>query len=171
MRGNQNFGILYALLAVGQIVLCNYTALGPYIMLSMLPAMVFCIPTTVGTTACMLIAFATGFAVDWLSEGIIGLNISALVPVALARKGIIKVFLGEDLITRGDRFSFRKNGVAKISVTLAIVLAIYLGIYIILDGAGSRPDWFNLTRFAASFACSFILSLVVTNILTPDDRK
>lgn len=171
MRGNQNFGILYALLIVGQIILCNYTALGPYIMLSMLPAMVFCIPTTVNTISCMLIAFASGLAVDWLSEGIIGLNAAAIIPVALTRKGVIKVFLGEDLITRGDRFSFRKNGVAKISVALLVELAVYLGIYIFLDGAGSRPDWFNLTRFGASLACCFILSLIVTNILTPDDRK
>lgn len=171
MKERQSFGILYTLLVIGQVVLCNYASLGPYIMLSMLPAMVFCIPTTVSTTMCMLIAFASGLAVDWLSEGIIGLNAAAILPVAWLRNSVIKVFLGEDLITRGDRFSFRKNGFSKISVALFIMIAIYLGIYVFLDGAGTRPRWFNLTRFSVSFLCNYILSLIVTNILAPDDRK
>ena len=171
MKERQSFGILYTLLVIGQVVLCNYASLGPYIMFSMLPAMVFCIPTTVSTTMCMLIAFASGLAVDWLSEGIIGLNAAAILPVAWLRNSVIKVFLGEDLITRGDRFSFRKNGFSKISVALFIMIAIYLGIYVFLDGAGTRPRWFNLTRFWVSFAFNFILSLIVTNVLAPDDRK
>ena len=171
MKVRQSFGILYTLLVIGQVVLCNYAALGPYIMLSMLPAMVFCIPTTVSTIMCMIIAFASGLAVDWLSEGIIGLNAAAILPVAWMRAGIIRVFLGEDLITRGDRFSFRKNGFGKISVALSVLVTVYLSIYIFLDGAGMRPAWFNFTRFGISFVCNLILGLAVTNVLAPDDRK
>lgn len=171
MRVTQNFVILYILMVIGQVIMCNYTYLGPYIMLSMLPAMILCLPTKFSTITCMFIAFASGFAVDWLSEGLIGINIASLVPVALARNGVIKIFLGEDLITRGDRFSFRKNGTLKISAAVIIMLTIYLGIYIFLDGAGSRPSLFNLTKFALSLPCSFIISLIVINVLTPDDRK
>ena len=94
MKISQNFGILYTLMVIGQVILCNYTQLGPYILLSMLPAMVLCIPTSVSTISCMLIAFASGLSVDWLSEGLLGLNTAAILPVALARKSIIKVFMG-----------------------------------------------------------------------------
>ena len=119
----------------------------------------------------MFIAFATGLSVDWLSEGLIGLNASSLVPVALMRKPLIRFFLGEDLIVRSDSFSIRKNGLGKISLILGVSLIIFLGIYIFLDGAGTRPFWFNLTRFWVSFACNMVLALIVTNILTVDDRK
>ena len=94
MRANQNFRILYILLLICQIVLCNFSPLGPYIMLSLLPAMILCVPLTVGTAACMFIAFASGLTVDWLSEGLIGINAASLVPVAHARKGIIRIFFG-----------------------------------------------------------------------------
>lgn len=171
MKVSQHFGILYCLLLIGQVILCNYAALGPYVMLTMLPAMIMCIPTTVSTTACMLIAFASGLAVDWLSEGLTGLNAAAAVPVALLRNGAIKIYLGEDLITRGDRFSIRKNGLFKIAVTMFTALMVFLGIYIFLDGAGARPTWFNLTRLGVSTACCLVLSLIVANILSPDDRK
>lgn len=171
MKVSQHFGILYCLLLIGQVVLCNYAALGPYIMLTMLPAMIMCIPTTVSTAACMLIAFASGLAVDWLSEGLIGLNAAAAVPVALIRNGAVKIFLGEDLITRGDRFSIKKNGLFKIAVVMFTALVVYLGIYIFLDGAGTRPAWFSFTRLGVSAVCCMVLSLIVTGILSPDDRK
>ncbi|MBE6239459.1 MAG: hypothetical protein E7113_05340 [Bacteroidales bacterium] len=167
----QNFGLIYFLLILGQMILCNFAGFTPYVMLSMLPAMVICIPLTVSTPMCMLIAFATGLSVDWLSEGLIGINAAALVPVALMRKPLIRFFLGEDLIVRSDNFSIRKNGVGKISLVLGVAILIFLGIYIFLDGAGTRPTWFNLTRTGASLVCNYLLALIVTNILTVDDRK
>ena len=171
MKTNQNFGLLYFLLTICQVVLCNYSNLGPYIMLTLLPAMVLCIPTQVSTIACMLIAFASGLATDWLSEGLLGLNAAALVPVALMRKSIIKIFLGEDLIVRGDRFSYKKNGFVKVSIAHMVCIAVFLGIYIILDGAGTLPALFCLTKAGVSLLCNFVLSIIVTNILSPDDRK
>lgn len=167
----QNFGLLFFLMVMGQVVLCNFAHLGPYITLTMLPVMMICVPLTVSTPLCMVLAFVTGLSVDWLAEGIIGLNAASLVPVALMRKPLIRFFLGEDLITRGDSFSFRKNGPGKISLILLVSLLLFLGTYILLDGAGTRPYWFNLIRLGASTASCFVLALVVTNILTVDDRK
>ena len=171
MKASQNFGILYVLLIICQVLMSTYTQLGPYIMLSMLPAMVLCIPTGVRPSICMLIAFASGLTVDWLSEGFIGLNIAALLPVALLRKGIIRIFLGEDIINRNDTFSIRRNGLSKVSLALIASVSIFLAVHIFLDGAGTRPMWFCLTRFGASLACNWLIGLLVINILPPDDRK
>jgi hypothetical protein len=158
-------------MVLGQMVLCNFADFSPFVMLTMLPAMVICVPLSVSTPACMLLAFATGLSVDWLSEGIIGINAASLVPVALMRKPLIRFFLGEDIITRSDSFSFRKNGLSKISFILTISTLIFLSIYVFLDGAGTRPAWFNLTRTGASLGCDLILALIVTGILTTDDRR
>jgi hypothetical protein len=171
MKTGQNFWILYSLLAICQIALCNYAHLGPYLMLTMLPAMVMCIPLSVGTPLCMMIAFMSGLAVDWLSEGLIGINASSLLPVAFCRTTFIRIFLGEDIINRKDSFSIRKNGAGKIAIVLSAALMVFLAVYILLDGAGTRPFWFCAARFCSSLAVNLILSLVVAWILTPDDRK
>lgn len=171
MRTGQNFKLLYFLLVICQIVICNYAYLGPYIMLSILPAMVMCIPLSVGTTGCMLIAFITGLSVDWLSEGLIGINAAALLPVALARQTFIRIFLGEDIINRKDSFSIRKNGIGKVSIAMAAAYMLFLGIYIFLDGAGTRPFWFCAARFGVSLIVNMSLAFLTANILTPDDRK
>ena len=170
MKG-QNFGLLYFLLVIGQVILCNFTNLGSYITLSLLPAMILCVPLTVSTPLCMFLAFATGLSADWLSEGLIGINAASLIPVALMRKPLIRFFLGEDIITRSDSFSIRKNGVGKISTIMIISVLIFLSIYIFLDGAGTRSFQFNATRLGVSLVCNYLLALVVTNILTTDDRK
>ena len=171
MKTSQNFGLIYFLLLIGQIVLCNYTNLGPFVMLSMLPAMILCVPTGVGVITCMLLAFVSGFCTDWLSEGILGLNAAALLPVALARKGIIRIFLGEDIIARKDSFSVRKSGLGKVTLTMSAATAIFLAVYILLDGAGTRPFWFCFSKFAVSLACNWPIGLIVINALVPDDRK
>lgn len=170
MKGN-NFGLMFFLMVIGQVVICNFTNLGPYIMLTLLPAMTLCVPLSVSTPLCMLIAFATGLSVDWLAEGVIGINAAALVPIALLRKPFIRLFLGEDLITRKDGFSIRKNGLGKISMMLSLSVIIFLGIYIYLDGAGTRTTLFNLTRLGVSFLCNYPIAILVTNTLSEDDRR
>jgi hypothetical protein len=119
----------------------------------------------------MIIAFGCGFATDLLSEGLLGLNTAALLPAAFCRRGIIRIFFGDDLIVRKDCFSIRKNGLAKVSFAQLSTCAIFLATYILLDGAGTRPFWFCVSKFFASLACCWALGIVVINILTVDDRK
>lgn len=163
--------MLYFLLLIFQVILCNYSNLGPYVMMSMLPAMVLCIPLSVGTPLCLLIAFFSGLSVDWISEGLIGLNASALLPVAALRKPFIRIFIGEDLIVRNDNFSIRKNGFSKVFFALMASAALFIGLYVFLDGAGTRPFWFSATRFSVSLAANMILGFIVVNVLTGEERK
>ena len=171
MKSAQNFGLLYTLLVICQILICNYFQFSPYAMLSILPVMTLCMPLNISTVRCMLTAFVSALAADWLSEGIIGLNAASILPVALLRKPVIRIFFGEDLITRQDSFSISKYGFAKVSAAIMTVTLIFLTIYIILDGAGTKDVWFNLTRGAVSLAASYLVSLIVINTLAPDDRK
>ncbi len=171
MKTAQNFGLMYILLAIIQILICNYCQFSPLLVLSVLPVMILCLPLSVGTIPAMLIAFATGLAVDWLSEGLLGLNALSLVPVAAVRKPIMQLFFGKDLIDRKDSLSFRKNGFGKISAAILTFHAIFLAIYITADGAGMRPFWFNLARFGISEASGYLISVIVASSLIPDDKK
>lgn len=171
MKATQNYGLIFILLLVCQIFLSNYTCLGPYIMLTLLPTMVLCLPCGMSTVAGMLIAFSCGFCVDLLSEGVLGLNTAALLPAAFCRRGIVRIFLGEDLIIRKDNFSIKKNGLGKVTLAQLSAMSIFLATYIFLDGAGTRPFWFCVTKFFVSLACCWILGIIVINILCSDTRK
>lgn len=167
----QGFWVAYLLLLVAQLLLSNYFHITPYIFLSILPVMVLCIPIRVGTVPAMLIACVTGLVVDYLAEGVIGLNALALIPVAYARNGIIGMVFGRELFAREEDFSVARCGWAKVALALLFALLIYMVIYIWADGAGTRPLWFSAARLAASLVSSFLLSLLTLNTLAPDSRK
>ena len=165
------FWVAYFLLLVAQILLSNYFRFTPYVTLSILPIMVLCISTRIKTPWCMLIAFVSGLAVDWLSEGVLGLNALALVPVALVRHPIIRMVFGESLLTRREDFTVQSHGLAKVLLALLMAQAVFLAIYIWADNAGMRPFWFNFTRWAASLTAGTLLSLIAVTALAPDTRK
>ena len=165
------FYLVYALLLIVQMVISNYFHLTPYVMLSILPVMVLCLPIRIPPVGAMAVAFVTGLLVDLFSEGLLGINALALVPVALAPNGILRMIFGGELFARNEDFSVSKNGFGKVAVAILIAQAIFLAVYVWADSAGTRPAWFNALRFGASLAAGFAVSLLVVEPLAPDTRK
>ena len=170
MRSSE-FWLVYVLLLLAQLILGNYFTLSSYLMLSVLPVMVLCIPIRVGSVGAMIIAFVSGLIVDLLSEGVLGLNALALVPVAWLRNPVISLVFGGELFARKEDFSATKSGIGKVALALFIAQAIFTLIYVWADGASVRPFWFNATRFGLSLAAGFILSLLAVPALAPDTRR
>ena len=165
-----HFFLTYFLMLVLQILICNYLNLSPYLMLTILPVMILMLPIRFGTLFAMILAFVSGLAVDYLSEGVIGLNALALVPVALTRKGIIYLVFGSEFFARKEDISLRKHGALKMSVAIILSLALFLLIYIWADGASMRPFLFNLVRFAVSLVAGWLLSLLLSMTLASNDH-
>lgn len=166
-----NFFLTYALLVVVQMVICNYFHLSSYILLSILPVMVLCIPIRISTPLALVIAFVTGLLVDLLSEGLLGINTIALLPVALLRKVIIQLVFGEEVFARNEDFSIKKSGLGKVSLAMVIAQALFLLVYILADGAGTRPFSFNLLRFLLSLLVGYAVSILLVDTLAPDSSR
>ena len=169
MRRN-HFFLSYLLLLILQILLSNYLNLSPYLSLSILPVLILMLPIRIGTLVAMILAFVSGLAVDFLSEGVLGLNALALVPVALARKGIIYLIFGSEFFARKEDISIRKHGVAKMSVAIVMAQSLFLLIYIWADGAAMRPFLFNTIRFFVSLVAGLLLSLLLSRTLAINDH-
>ncbi len=163
--------IVYLLLLVVQVLLWNYLNLSQYVLLCFLPAMILCLPVRLGTVPSMCIAFAIGLVVDFFAQGVLGLSSFALVPVALARRPIISLVYGGELFSRGEDPSVRRQGVFKMSLLLLLGTALFLLLYIWMDGAGTRPLWFNLLRFACSLLLSTALSVFVADQITREEDE
>ena len=172
MTGMKNrFVLTYVLLVIAQMLLCNYFHFTPYIMLTILPIMVFCIPTRVSVFWTLIIAFVTGLAVDYFAEGIIGLNAAALLPVAILRRTLIEAIFGPEPFEQEENITVKKYGLAKVSLAIFIITAIFLLIYNLADCAGTRPFIFILAKVCLSLLASYILSLLAINLLSYDDRR
>lgn len=167
----QAFWIAYILLLIAQLLLSNYCQFTPYVMVSILPVMILCIPTRVNRFWVLVIAFASGLLVDWLTEGLLGLNALALVPVAYFRDGIIRLIFGEELFSRNESFSVSNDGVFPIAMAILLAQALFLAIYVWVDSAGTREFLFNLYRFLASLGAGVLVSLLTLNALASDARR
>ena len=110
-------------------------------------------------------------AVDWICEGVLGLNAIALVPVAYIRKPVIQLIFGNSLSARKEDFTIQSNGQLSIMIAILIVQAAFLAIYIWVDGAGMRPFWFNVARFFASLATGLLVSIFALPPLASDNRR
>ena len=165
------FLLMYCLVLIAQILLLNFCNFSQYLIVTFLPVMVLCIPIGRGNIFAMIVAFITGFITDFLADGMIGLTSLSLVPVALVRRGIIQLVFGSELFSRGEEISVRKQGVGKIILASLLATGLFLAIYIWVDGAGTRPFWFNATKWGISLAVSTIVSYFICDLLTSDDVR
>lgn len=171
MKTGQNFWLYYILMVMIQVIVTNYFHVSPLLTLSLLPAMILCLPADMSTVAALVVAFATGLAVDGVSEAELGLNAASLVLAAFARRSVIKSIFDKETVERGNTISIRKNGLGKVSTALLILYTLFLGVYIIADGAGTRSFLFNLGRFFFSLPLCYVLGLIVVNIFSGNDKR
>lgn len=161
MKTNQNFTIAYILMVIVQIIIFNYLNLSTYISLSILPAALMLLPLNLSTIVTMLIAFVTGLSVDFLADGLPGLNAAALVPVALTQKTIVRWIVDKDFSVREGTINISHDGFFKVSASVMVAIVIYFAVYVIVDSGGTRPASFNLIKLAMSSLCSYLLSVPI----------
>lgn len=167
----RKYAVFYLTMLLIQMLVCNYLRLGSYVMVSLLPAMVFCLPMRLGTLQAMLLAFLTGLCVDLLAEGLLGLNALSLVPVAYVRRGLCRAIFGDEMVERGNDFSAEKQGLSKVMFALAVANALFLVIYIAADSGGAMPLVHNAIKLAASLVACVMLSLIVADVTKPSSER
>lgn len=162
------FIIVFVVLTVVQIVLCNFLNLSRFVVLSILPVLVLMLPLRMGNVLMMLAGFALGFLVDFFSTGTIGLTSLALVPVALARNFTVDILFGDELGTREGELSLSRFGIPKFAWATLLLCMIYFLLYVWVDAAGTMKFWSCALRFILSVLVSTPVCLVASRILRPE---
>lgn len=162
--------IIVVILLVAQVLICNYFNLSQFVMLTFLPVIILCMPVSAGTVRTLILSFLIGIAVDFFADGILGMTAAALLPVALLRRPIITLVFGEEVFARSENITMRRQGPFKMNIGIVLSTALFLLVYLHLDDAGLRPFWFNLARFTASLAASYLISLFIAALITDEER-
>lgn len=159
------------LVALAQLVICNYLFLGPMVTLTLLPVTVLFIPLRQKSPLAMLEAFLIGLIVDLLSDGVLGLNAAALVAVAFARDFLVRLFVGEDTVVRFDPVTVNKAGWLRMTAMISVATLLFLLIYVPLDSAGARSLGFNAARIGISFVVSLLPELLLANVFSNLNKR
>lgn len=165
---NGRFILLYLVLTLVQILLCNFFGLSRYMLVSVLPVLILMLPLGTGSIIAMLIAFATGFAVDFFSNGMLGITPLALVPVAFSRRFFIGLIFGDEQTSRDDEISIGRFGLPKISLAVLLACMLYFAVFIWADSAGTAGFWPSALRFLLSVLVSTPVCVLIARILRPE---
>ena len=160
---NQSFN--YIVIIICQMLITNFIHFGSYIFINILPILIITIPLKTSTIRTMIIAFIMGLSIDFLADGVIGLNTIALVPIAFLRKGLILAILGQDVINRSESISTKQHGLLKITAIIAILQFIFTTIYVLADTAGTRSFNFHIIRIICSSVTSIIISIIINRLV------
>lgn len=163
----QRYIFTYLVLLVIQIVFCALLNLSQYVVLCILPVMIMSLPITYGTPRVLIIAFLSGLAVDFFTNGVLGLTACALLPVAFCRNSLIRLVFGTELLSRQEDISIHKQGPAKVLLAILLATALFFLIYIPVDCAGTRPAGFMALRMLLSIALSTPVSYYAAGVLAP----
>ena len=160
------YWLTYLLLLIAQIILGDVLDLSQHVVLFFLPLMILSLPISYGSIHTMIVAFLTGFAVDFFTHGVLGLTVMALVPVAFTRELVIKLVFGNELVARQEDLSVHKQGFPKVALAALISTALFLLIYVPVDCAGARPFGFVVSKILLSLLVSIPVSLYAARLLS-----
>ena len=163
----QRYVFTYVVLLVIQVILSGLLNLSQYVVLSFLPVMILSLPITRSTPRVLLTAFITGLVVDFFTDGVLGLTVCALLPVAFARNALIRLVFGTELLSRQEDISIHKQGPAKVLLAILLATTLFFLIYIPVDCAGTRSGSFIALRTFLSVVLSTPVSFYVAGVLAP----
>lgn len=166
----KDISVKYILFLVAQIIVWTYFNFSQFVMITVLPAMILAIPARHGAIFSMAVAFVTGFIVDFLASGMLGLTSLALVATAFVRIPILRFAFGNELFSRGGSISTKSFGQMKMFVGILCATLVFVLIYVWADGAGTRPFWFNAVKVLASLLASTLISFPVVNFLSDNSK-
>lgn len=166
-----DFTVKYLLLLAAQVLLWNYFNFTPLLTIVLLPMMILCLPLQCGGALAMLIAFASGFAVDFLAAGPTGLTILALVPVAFLRRPLLSLVFGSELLSRSETISSKQSDKTRMFLSILLSTALFLFIYVLADSAGTSPLWAMAVKFFASLILSSVASLLLVDLFSPPGHR
>ena len=163
-----HFIIVFIILVVIQILVCNYVNLSRFVVLSVLPVLILMLPLRWNNIAMMVAGFVLGFLVDFFSTGMLGLTSVALVPAALVRNTLVMMLFGDELGTREGELGVSRFGTPKFVLATVILCAVYFAVYVLVDSAGTCTFWEGGLRFLLSVLVSTLACVIAARILRPE---
>lgn len=146
-----------------QLVVSRFLNFGPFIYVCFIPLVLSTIQLTDTPQRTMFISFLFALLFDLLSDGVLGLNASAAVIVAVLRKPMYRWLVNADRQDRTVVPLISDIGLVKYIKYLSAVVVLYLFIYILFDCISFRPFGFILLKLIISTVVNVFLSLVISS--------
>lgn len=141
MNAGKQIFLNYVFLLIVQTICNNYLDLSVYLKILVFPAFILNFPLNAGKPVLLLVSFVSGLTVDLLSNDVMGLFTAALLPLALARDGILSMTASKKSFRMPDYYDLdeipQQNRVSYYLVSLLLFHVLYFGIEAFFISGGS----------------------------------
>ena len=155
--------ILFVLIFILQVLICNYVDFGAYIYICLIPLLVINIPMKLDIRLTMIIGFALGLQLDVFANGVLGLNAAAATMLAAFKGSLFEKTVNKEHRYNIEVPSMRNVGIINYIAYLTLCTAIYLVTYTLLECVSLRPFLFILIRILISLLVNVTLMAIISN--------
>ncbi len=157
--------VYYLLVFVLQVLLTNLVDTGLWVTLTLLPLIVIGFPATWDIRITMPVGFVLGLTADLATGGVPGTSAAACVALAALREPLYRGIVSPDGQNPAWTPSVRTLGIWTYLKFALAVYALYMLVFVLLDGFTLTPILFILARTAlstlAGVALAALLSLFI----------
>lgn len=157
--------LLYALIFILQILICNYLDIGAYIYVCLVPLIILGIPMKTNINVTMLAGFGIGLLLDIFAGGILGLNAAAATTLAAFRGPLFRSSVNRENRNKVDVPSVSSIGLNNYIVYVTLSTLVYLAVYTMLECVSLRPFFFIVFRILISLIIDTALMVIISNSL------
>lgn len=158
--------IIYVIILTAiQILMDNYLDLGVYVYLFIIPYFILLLPYKYKTISTMLIAFLLGLFVDFLSNGVLGLNAAALTAMALTRQSFLKLVVNEQSMGKYDTPAIKDIGFIGYAIFITLSYLVFFIFYVLFDSLGSGHILLSLLKILISTIANTVLIIILSYII------
>lgn len=155
--------ILFVLIFILQVLICNYVDVGAYIYICLIPLLIINIPMKLDFRLTMLIGFALGLLLDLFANGVLGLNAAAGTMLAAFKGPLFQKTVNKEHRYNIEVPSMRNIGIINYIAYLTMCTAIYLFTFTLLECVSLRPFLFILIRILISLVINVALMAIISN--------
>lgn len=171
MKTAQQNTLYIILIVIIQTIISNFLHTGTYVTVSLLPLLLLMMPVHWPTARLLIVCVAVSLPVDIFAEGVTGMNVAALLPAAMVRDGMIRLFTTNGSREREGYISTDWMGRPRFIILVSAILIVFLSLYVTFECAGARPALFILLKTLASYAVNLVLYLILQNAALKEPKE
>ena len=155
--------LLLLLVTALQVLLFDNLQWGFYIHPFVYLAFVLLLPMEIGGIGLLLLAAATGAAMDFFS-GAPGVNTIAATAAAFCRPAILRWFVGKELVGDGGVPTARRIGRGKFFRYVLLMTVVHSAVFYAMETLSTVGIALTLLRIAASVVCTLVVVWLIQSI-------
>jgi hypothetical protein len=166
MNNSIKFILIGVILLVIQLITDEYINVFPILHIVVFPLLIIIIPDRVKPVPLMLIAFFYGLLIDATSDGVIGLNASALVAMAFFKQPLLYTLLNKNSLAEMPVISGKYIKMLLYICYCALLYSLFFLVYILLDGLTTDDIFYSLIRFAIGVVTNLLIAIFLEKLLS-----